>query len=203
MMDGMSEYPYLTYYYDNRDVPFRTLSSLPDVDAVQIMNRLHAEYPDAILFDRFKDPAWYLQARRRTEQWVRSEFIASGGRPESDHPVSLVLGSSAWIANHAPGSPSSHGEIQIPLSEFDPCDVSFTFPDSMVSFWLGNEKPPAYYLPDYHGRVFTREEILLIVETRGMPEENWTLTLPPDTGAYIKAQVWNRSVLDSRLARPT
>jgi hypothetical protein len=195
MLFGMVAFPHLTYYYDNTQVPFRSLSALPDADAVHIMETLYAESPDSIVFDRFKDPAGYLQARRRTEQWVRSEFVASGGRPEADQPVSLVLGSSAWIADHAPGPPATHGEIRIPLSEFEPDQVSFTFPDSMVSFWLGAEKPAEYYLPDYHGRVFTMEEILSIIETRGMPEETWPLCLPPDTGPYIEAQVWNHEVL--------
>lgn len=34
---------------------------------------------------------------------------------------------------------------------------------------LNNRRDPAYYLPEYHGRVFTLAEIRSIVETNGLP----------------------------------
>ena len=43
-------------------------------------------------------------------------------------------------STHSPDK-SLHTEIQIKLSEFDEEDVSFTYPDSMISFAFGNEKP--------------------------------------------------------------
>lgn len=113
-----------------------------------------------------KDPAQYLHDRKQTEQWVREAFIAKGGRPAETYPISMVLGSSKWIKAHAP-DPFTHGEIRIPLSAFAEADVSFTYPDSMVSLWLSRDKPIEYYQPDYHGKVFTISEILLIVEERG------------------------------------
>jgi hypothetical protein len=184
---------YLTYYYNNGSPPFRCLSDLPDCEAIRIMEEMYVKYEGKLVFERFKDPTQYLRQRRLTEQWVRENFIAKGGRPQTEHPISMVLGKSAWIEQHAPDPVETQGEIHILLSDFKEGDVSFTFPDSMVSFWLGNEKPAEYYQPGYHGQVFTREEILSIVEEKGLSEETWEFRLPDGVGAYIEAQVWNRS----------
>lgn len=186
---------FLTYYYTKGTLPFRSLSALPDDKAIPIMEALYVEYADSILFERFKDPVQYLHNRKQTEQWVREAFIAKGRQPEAPYPITMVLGRSLWIEKHAPGEPETHGKIQIPLSVLQEDDVSFTYPDSMVSHWLSRDKPPEYYLPDYHGRVFTLSEILSIVETKGMPEEKWQVNHPSHVGSYIEAQVWNQKLL--------
>jgi hypothetical protein len=186
---------FLTYYYTKGTPPFRSLSALPDDQAIPIMKALYAEFEGSILFERFKDPARYLHNRKQTEQWVREAFMAKGRNPQTVYPIAMVLGNSPWIEKHAPGDPETRGKICIPLSALQEDDVSFTYPDSMVSHWLGQEKPPEYYLPDYHGRIFTLSEILAIVETRGMPEERWQVNLPSHLGSYIEAQVWNHKLL--------
>ena len=190
---GGARVGYLTYYYERGQEPFRSLSALSDSEAIRIMERLYVRHPGNILFERFRDPAQYLNTRRQTEQWVRAAFIAKGGRPQQAFPISMVLGSSRWIEEHAP-DPASHAELRIPLSSLAESDVSFTYPDSMVSLWLHRDKPIDYYLPEYHGKVFTIPEILAIVEANGLPEE-WTTALPSHVGRYIEAQVWNRQPL--------
>lgn len=182
---------YLTHYYKRGTEPFRTLSALPDEKAIKIMEALCDDTPFGA---RFKDPAQYLRNRRRTEQWVREEFIAKGGQPRETYPVPMVLGASKWMVKHAP-DPAVHGEIHIPLSAFTEDDVSFTYPDSMVSRWFGREKPVEYYQPEYHGKVFTLSEILSTVESKGLPEEGWEPRLPDDIAPYIEAQVWNHELL--------
>ena len=86
-------------------------------------------------------------------------------------------------------------EIEVPLSLFKDCDVSFTYPDSMVSFLLAHEKDPNYYLPDYHGKVFTLSEIRAIVDANGLPGEKWGCNLPSSLPNYIEAQVWRHGPL--------
>jgi hypothetical protein len=182
---------FLTYYYKLGTEPFRSLSALPDEQAISIMQELCDE---SLFGARFKDPVQYLRNRRRTEQWVREEFIAKGGRPREAYPIPMVLGTSKWLVKHGP-KPGVHGEIHIPLSVFAEHDVSFTIPDSMVSRWLAREKPIEYYQPEYHGKVFTLAEILAIVESKGLPEEGWETGLPSDLAPYIEAQVWNQQPL--------
>jgi len=184
---------FLTYYYRGGTEPFRTLSALSDTEALEIMESL---YDETGFGARFKDPVQYLRLRRQTEQWVREEFIAKGGHPREAYPISMVLGSSKWIVKQVTDAEAAAGSvICIPLSAFEECDVSFTYPDSMISLWFGTDQPPEYYLPDYHGKVFTRSEILAIVETKGLPEEGWETNLPDHLAPYIEAQVWNQQPL--------
>jgi hypothetical protein len=82
-----------------------------------------------------------------------------------------------------------HGEIRFPLSKFTKFDVSYTYPDSMISRWFGREKPAGYYQGELHGKVFTLSEILAILEKKGLPEEEWETNLPRNLAPYIEAQV--------------
>ena len=182
---------YLTHYYSIDKGPFQSLSALPDEEAVKIMEKLCDDTPYG---ERFKNPIQYLKDRKDTEQWVREAFRAKGGRPKDKFPIPMALGSSKWLVEAAP-SREKHGEIRIPLSVFAEYDVSFTYPDSMISHWFGLEKPVEYYQPELHGKVFTRSEILALVEKKGMPEEDWEPKLPKSLAPYIEAQVWNRELL--------
>jgi len=182
---------YLTHYYIKGTPPFRSLSTLPDDNALALMQAL---YDETLFGARFRDPLQYLHDRQRTEQWVRSEFIVKGGRPQEPYPIYMALGSSPWLVKAVPETPQ-HGEIRIPLAVFQEGDVSFTYPDSMLSRWFGADRPAEYYQPDYHGKVFTRSEILAIVAARGLPEEGWEPRLPDHLAPYIEAQVWNKQPL--------
>ena len=182
---------YLTHYYNLDEGPFLSLSALPEREAIKIMQTLCDDTPYG---ERFKNPFQYLRDRKNTEQWVREEFSAKGGRPKDPFPIPMVLGSSKWIVAVAP-NPKKHGEIRIPLSVLTQEDVSFTYPDSMLSYWFGRDKPAEYYQAELHGQVFMLSEILLIVKQKGMPEEDWEIKLPRHLAPYIEAQVWNRERL--------
>lgn len=182
---------YLTHYYLQDTGPFQSLSSLPDEEALKIMESLYDNTPYGV---RFKDPIRYLKDRRETEQWVREGFIAKGGKPQDSYPIPMVLGSSKWLEENAP-TRGVGTEIRIPLSIFTENDVSFTYPDSMISYWFGRDKPAEYYLPALHGIVFTLSEILAIVTEKGLPEDGWETNLPAYLAPYIEAQVWQHELL--------
>jgi hypothetical protein len=166
---------YITHYYRRGTPPFQSLSSLPEDQALDLMRLLADDTPFGA---RFKDPEGYLQNRRTSEAWVRSEFIRKGGRPQLDYPIYFVLGESQWLVKNAPDR-SLHQAIQISLTAFDEGDLSFTYPDSMISFWLGHDPTSVLYLPEFHGKVFTRREILALVDRMGDPEGGWGRNLPP------------------------
>lgn len=186
---------YLTYYYDKRAPLFRSLSALSSCEAIRLMEDLYARFEGSVLFERFSDPVGYLELRRQTEQWVREQFIRKGGAPQEAYPIAMVLGASRWIERHAPGPAETQGEMRIPLAIFAEGDVSFTYPDSMISFVFDRDRPAEFYQPEYHGQVFTRSEILGIIAQRGLPEDGWGANLPDDLAPYIEAQVWNHSTL--------
>ena len=190
---------YLTHYYRSETGPFQSLSALPEADAIKIMQELCDDTPFGA---RFKDPLQYLHDRRETEKWVHEGFIAKGGKPQETYPIPMVLGSSRWLVENAPDREVG-AVIRIPLSILTEFDVSFTYPDSMISLWFGREKPPEYYQPDLHGRIFTLPEIQSIVEMKGMPEEDWKINLPKDLAPYIEAQVWKHELLFEYIKRLT
>ena len=136
-----------------------------------------------------------MKKRIETERWVREGFIAKGGKPQASYPIPMVLGVSKWMVKVAPDK-DLHAEIQIPLSVFTEFDVSFTYPDSMISRWFDLEKPAEYYDPEYHGKIFTLSEILAIVNEKGFPEDEWDTNLPDYLAPYIEAQVWRHQLLD-------
>ena len=184
----------LTHVYKRGTPPFRTLSELSDADAIHVMQTLYIE--GAMFWERFKEPAGYLQLRKQVEEWLRQEFIAKGGRPRTKYPVYMVWGTSKWIETMLDATTRATTiEIHMPLSAFDESTVSFTYPDSMVSFILNMERNPEYYLPEYHGQVFTLAEMHTILERNGLPGYKWGTELPSDLANYIEAQIWDHEPL--------
>jgi hypothetical protein len=57
------------------------------------------------------------------------------------------------------------------------------------------QKNPEYYEPEYHGKVFTLDEIQAILERKGMPGEGWKTKMPAHLAHYIEAQVWDHELL--------
>jgi hypothetical protein len=185
---------YLIHIYQRGSQPFRSLSELPDDEAVQIMRSLYRE--GSVYWERFEDATQYLQMRRQTEQWLRQEFVAKGGRPKDLYPIYMVLGRSKWMQVALDAvTVATTAEILVPLALFEARDISFTYPDSMVSAMMASQKDSACYLPEYHGRVFTLAEIRTIIDTYGLPSETWGASLPSHLANYIEAQVWNHRPL--------
>jgi hypothetical protein len=185
---------FLVHVYGIDTEPFRSLSSLPDKEALQIMEAMYVE--GHLFWERFENPKRYLDHRKQVEQWLREGFIAKGGEPHEANPIYLVLGRPKWGEKRmSVALQTTLRDIEVPLSILGDGDVSFTYPDSMVSWILKQEKNPSYYQPCYHGEVFTRSEIFAIIEKKGMPDEGWETNVPEHMAHYIEAQVWNRKVL--------
>jgi hypothetical protein len=184
----------LVHLYKRGAEPFRTLSALQEADAVSIMKSLYRA--GSIFWDRFEDPVAYLRLRKQIEQSIRETFVKMGGMPREPHPIYMAFGRTRWMENDLDAlTLATTTEIEVPLSLFEEYDVSFTYPDSMVSFLLAREKHPEYYLPEFHGKVFTLSEIRSLVESNGLPGERWGTNLPSSMPNYIEAQVWNHQPL--------
>ena len=175
----------LTHYYKVGKKPFLSLSALSEEAALTIMNKL---YQDDAMWGRFKNPQRYIRERRQTEQWVRESFIAKGGKPAKTFPIYMVLERCKSLEEKV--NSNQLKKIEIPLTYFTEQEVSYTFVDSMYSLVLGRDKPPEYYQPEYHGKVFTLTEIKAIIHKKGEPVEGWWGNLPEDFFPYIEAQVW-------------
>ncbi len=191
---------FLTHYYRNDKPPFRSLSYLTDNEAEHLCTALLEENP--VAFRRFRNFQAYWQQRRRTDQWVRSEFEKKGGVPTEPYPQYLVLGTSSYIASL--GEDDGYAEIRIPLTEFDPQEVSFTYSDCMVSLWLHEDQQhKEYFNPDIHGKVFTLPEILEVVKEHGIPAGEWETDPKKCFDFFVEAQVWSFKPLKKYLSFDT
>lgn len=191
---------YLLHVYRRGSEPFRTLSALPEIEALRIMQRLYME--GSIFWERFRDPKGYLEFRRNVEQALGESFRNKGGRPVDRHPIYLVVGNPRWMQTASDRKTLETTEtLRVPLSVLNQDTVSFTYPDSMVSALIAIEKNPAYYEPEYHGQVFTLSEMSEIIEQRGLPGEGWETRMPPHYAHYIEAQVWDRKALTEYLRK--
>jgi hypothetical protein len=177
---------FLTHYYHQQDKPFQSLSALREAEALNIISRLSDR--DELVYRRFHQPEQYLKLRQETEAWVRESFIRKGGKPSSSYPQYFVINQSTWIEE---GFNQQSHSVSIPLSAFNLDRVSFTFPDSMVSYWLRTQSDAVYYRPEYHGHVFLIEEIHNIIDRFGIPDKEWKTEKHRKYDLFIEAQVWD------------
>lgn len=185
---------HLTHFYRKGSLPFRSLSALPDEEALRIMTDLYLE--GSTIWERFKDPLDYLLARQDTEEWLRQEFISRDGQPQDPNPIYMIFGRTPWLDKHGdPATLATTEEIDVPLTLFSAQDISFTYPDSMITRFLAEQKEADYFLPMFHGKLFTLPEIVEIVRSQGLPGISWGCNLPDVYPNYIEAQVWNHRVL--------
>lgn len=165
----------LSHYYDKATGPFRNLSDLPADEAEQVLAALR-ESGIGFASKRSLD---YLTIRRQLEAQVRQLFIDKGGKPMRLHPHSMILGTSTWLKSwYADGQ-----ELCIPLVEFDPMSVSFTYGDLFPAMRYQDGKV-------YRGKVYMMDELETLIATYGLPQE-WNPDGQFGPERYIEAQVWD------------
>ena len=186
----------LTHYYHKDDRPFETLSSLFEDEALSVMFNLGKR--TGAVYDRFNNPQKYWRQRLKTESWLRQEFIQKGGIPISLYPLYFVVGRAVWIEEGFNGQSSI---IEIPLTAFNHKQISFTYPDSMISYWLKNQTEQKFYHSEYHGQVFTLSEICQVIDEFGVPGEEWQTDETRKYDLFIEAQVWDNISVKKRLLK--
>ena len=174
----------LTHYHHQNDPPFQNLSALTEAEALAVIISLRDRA--GAVYRRFNDPANYLQQRRATETWVKQEFIKKGGKPQSAYPHYFVVGRSTWIAA---GYNGQSRQVQMPVTTFKAAQISFTYPDSMISDWLRSQTEQIFYQPEYHGQVFGLPEISTIIAAFGVPDREWQTEAARKYDLFIEAQV--------------
>ncbi|GMK37723.1 hypothetical protein PCCS19_07770 [Paenibacillus sp. CCS19] len=176
-------FEHITHYYDG--VPLRSLSALSKADALKMME---SRCDDTPFFERFKQPLQYWEDRMETERWLRETFAAKGGKPKTSYPIYAVLGKAEWIENYVASERFEFDLLRLPVSIFEEEDISFTFPDSMVSYFIAKNRPE-YYVPHLHGHVFTLSEVQTLITPDLV---NRIASMHPEgTIPYVEAQIWN------------
>ncbi len=180
---------FLTHYYKKGDQPFRSISELSKIEALRHISQYDPE--EALVYRRFHNPEKYLEERNATEIWLYEEFKNKGGRPEKLFPYYLVLGESDYIFK---GYNENCNIISIPIEQIDESKISFTYPDSMVSYWLKDQKSSEkYFQSKYHGVVFTLDEIFDLLREVEHFERVWEDEETRAFDFFVEAQLWTES----------
>jgi hypothetical protein len=176
---------FLSHYYEARRGPFLNLSDLPLEEAEVLLQRIRQE---GVIFAS-KRAADYIKIRRGLEEQVRELFVAKGGKPRRARPHYMILGSCPWVESwYVEGC-----ELRIPLVDFDPAIVSFTYGDTFPAMRFQDGKP-------YRGQVYTLNELPDLVRGHGLPQE-WNAQGQHGPDRYIEAQVWDDEPLEGWLPR--
>ena len=182
----------LFYYYETAREPFLSISELEPGRFSALMDDLGI----ADVVDNRFDEKWkrdfYLFFRPYTERKIRERFIQKGGKPTLIAPRYMTLGATTWFLDWYENAAA----IEIPLTEIPSTSISFTYPDSMMSLLIAEDRyePFARFKMPYHGEVFRLEELHGLIADYGLPDESDPRNLEYGN-RIIEAQIWDLAPL--------
>ncbi len=172
--------PVLVHYCHPNCKPFQNIMRLPKEEAFKFAGKMAAENPDTTAFYRFADFENYYPRRQKTDEILYRNFIAMGGKPVEEYPLSFVLegGDSLqeWFGN---------GTVyRIPL-----CNV----PSEAVSFALGDSC--VQYERNGKIRMLTKEQLLEQMAEFDGDFEAFKRHVLQEPYSYVEAQIWDDRVV--------
>jgi hypothetical protein len=177
----------ITHNYDPDRGPCRNICDLSDAEATKILDEIRVSGLRSIKPD-------YLQRRRLTEEWLGRERHRKLGPTRLERPVYFFLGD--FADGKDPSRPMS---LVLPLREFPPKALTFTYPDSMASLPIATRDDLRSYRKSYHGQVFTLDEITSVIDECGMPGDRWRSDPTMKYDKFIEVQVWDDRPIRLRL----
>ncbi len=118
---------WLEYYCHPDCEPLKNIMRLPREEAFALAKELSDAHPETTAFYRFADFENYYPRRLKTDGLMLDMFRELGGKPQSEHPLSFVLGSSDYLHQWF----GSGKVLRIPLLSIPQDIISFTIGDSM------------------------------------------------------------------------
>ena len=182
----------LFYYYESTRPPFLSISELNRSDFSHLMEEFSKNDTVESRFDEAWKRDFYLDFRPYTESVIRERFIQKGGRPKLTKPRYLALGRCDWFLDWY----KNPAFLDIPLSDIPEDQVSFTYPDSMMSLLIAEDRfePFRKFKQPYHGQVYRLDELPALIDEFGLPDPE-----DPINQEYgnrlIEAQVWDLELL--------
>ncbi|NHN32640.1 hypothetical protein [Paenibacillus agricola] len=155
--------------------PFRNLSDLEPEEAEKVLNEIRFQ-KKGFASKRSKD---YLTIRRSLELKARELFILKGGKPKLSFPHYMTVGECPWLLEWF----ENGKELQIPITDFDPDTISFTYGDLFPTMRYQDGKI-------YRSQVYTLNEIYQVINDFGLPQE-WNREGNNGPDRYIEVQVWD------------
>ncbi|GAB2779168.1 hypothetical protein GCM10027275_23380 [Rhabdobacter roseus] len=176
---------FLYHYYELANGPFRNITEHGYEKAVKIQNQLVEGFNS-------KRPGNYIELRFSLETRIKEQFILKGGKPTRNDPFYFTLGACEWAKSWY----VNPGVIKIPVKDFNPDHVSFTYPDSMVSFQFYDEPKLEVYRKACNGQIFLLQEVPELISEYGQPsEEKCQAEERFKYDKYIEVQVWDDRVI--------
>ena len=163
----------ITHNFDPALGAARNICSLPIEEAERVLDGIRASGTRQI-------KANYLRRRIAVEDWLISERYKKLGDTPLSRPIYFFLGD--FANGKDPSRPSS---LVMPLDAFSPEVLTFTYPDSMASLPMALRKEHAPQRKEYHGVVFTLQEIERVVAKFGFPISDRKYD------RFIEVQVWD------------
>lgn len=165
---------WLEHYCHADCEPLKNIMRLPEKEAFALARKMADAHPLTTAFYRFADFANYYPRRLKTDTLLYESFCALGGKPRAAHPLSFVLGSSAYLHQW-------FGEgrvIRLPADSVPRDIISFTLGDSMSTL-------------DRQGSLTMLTFPMLEAEMACHPEgaAGWLRDMQAEYH-YIEAQVW-------------
>jgi len=176
---------FLYHYYELENGPFRNITEYGYEKAVNIQNKIVEGWNS-------KRHDGYVKLRFSLEKRMRAQFILKGGKPTRNDPSYFTLGECQWAKSWY----INPGVIKISLTHFKSEHISFTYPDSMISYQLFDEPKLEKYRKNCSGKIFLLSEINNLINEYSLPSEKKSKAeerLKYDR--YIEAQVWDDSII--------
>lgn len=168
----------LYHYFDQTTGPFKSLSDLPTKEAEAVLKKIKEKKPAS---RSAKRDDRYMERRKTFEAVARQLFVEKGGKPRRKAPYFMVVEACGWLKSWYEHS----GVIQIPVEEFDPSTLSFTYGDMLPTF-----SPRVNDGKEYRGKVYLYDEIVKLIDKYGLPQ-NWNPNGEYGPERYIEVQVWS------------
>lgn len=184
------------HYYEKSRGPLRSMSELSTAEFAALMDELSTQDTPENRFDESWKRDFYIQFRPYVERTIRDRFVEKGGQPQIDAPRYFTLGPTTWFLDWY----KDPQVIELPLNNVPDEAISFTFPDSMMSYLIAEDRyePFAKFKMPYHGEVFRLSEIVEVIAQYGMPDERDPANIEHGN-RIIEAQVWDLAPLGSYL----
>lgn len=180
---------FISHYYEAERGPLQSVTSHEKEKAREIIRQITAR-KEGFSSNR---PPQYIDWRMEVEEWLRKGFVAKGGNPKKATPHYFVLGECDWLLSWY----KNGAVLKKRLCDIDPAQISFTYPDSMVSYQLNQYHikgdNPLYKTSDYreyHGNVYLYKELHDVIARYGMPTGKTIEGKNTSHEMYIEVQVW-------------
>ena len=118
---------HLVHYCHPDCEPLQNILRLPEQEAFALAAQLADAHPETTAFYRFADFHNYYPRRMEADRRLREAFLARGGQPVQEHPLSFVLEGSSYL-----DAWFGQGKVlRLPLQSVPEEQISFTLGDSL------------------------------------------------------------------------